>query len=120
MICITRSLHCLILHIILISFIGKKKSKSRDSVSRWAVKEAQPLRFKHAAVAADHYNCSLIGKDILKKGGNAVDSIIATHHCVEVCNLHSTGLGGGGFMMVYMKGKTPKDGKFVKRDSLIK
>ena len=76
----------------------------------WNVKEAQPHKFKHAAVAADHYNCSIIGKDILKKGGNAVDSIIAVHHCVEVCNLHSTGLGGGGFMNVYMKGKTPKDG----------
>ena len=78
------------------------------------MKEAQPYKFKHAAVAADHYNCSLVGKEILEKGGNAVDSIIAVHHCTEVCNLHSTGLGGGGFMNVYMKGKTPKDGsKFL-------
>lgn len=84
-----------------------KKPKNRDSV--WKVKDALPDKFKHAAVAADHYNCSKIGKEILKKGGNAVDSIIATHHCVEVCNLHSTGLGGGGFMLVYMKGKTPED-----------
>ncbi|XP_065069669.1 glutathione hydrolase 1 proenzyme-like [Rhopilema esculentum] len=86
-----------------------KQAKARENVNRWNVKEAQPNKFKHAAVAADHYNCSIIGKDILKRGGNAVDSIIAVHHCVEVCNLHSTGLGGGGFMNVYMKGKTPKD-----------
>eukprot|EP00794_Sanderia_malayensis_P007868 gene7868-8718_t len=92
-----------------LQLLGEKKHKTRNQISDWAIKEALPLRFKNAAVSADHYNCSIIGRDILKKGGNAVDSIIATHHCVEVCNLHSTGLGGGGFMMVYMKGKTPKD-----------
>lgn len=88
---------------------GAKKGRSKDDIKKWPVKEAQPYKFKHAAVAADHYNCSLVGKEILEKGGNAVDSIIAVHHCTEVCNLHSTGLGGGGFMNVYMKGKTPKD-----------
>ncbi len=90
--------------------LGQKKHKTRNQISEWAIKEALPFKFEHAAVAADHYNCSIIGKDILKKGGNAVDAIIAVHHCVEVCNLHSTGLGGGGFMMVYMKGETPEDG----------
>ena len=95
------------------SYLESKKLKSKDDIDKWPVKEAQPHKFKHAAVAADHYNCSLVGKQILKKGGNAVDSIIAVHHCVEVCNLHSTGLGGGGFMNVYMKGKTPKDGSSI-------
>jgi len=67
--------------------------------------KVKALRFKNAAVAADNYNCSKIGRDIFKKGGHAIDAIIATHCCVEVVNLHSTGLGGGGFLMVHDKEK---------------
>ncbi|EDO44635.1 predicted protein [Nematostella vectensis] len=57
--------------------------------------------FEHAAVAADNSRCSEIGRDVLKKQGTAVDAAIATMLCVGVINLHSTGVGGGGFMLVY-------------------
>ena len=61
------------------------------------------MHYKHAAVSSDHPLCSEIGKQILKKGGNAVDSAIAVQFCVEVVNSHSTGIGGGGFMLIYDK-----------------
>ena len=76
------------------------------------------MRFEKAAVAADNVMCSKIGRDIMKdKKGSAVDAIIATHHCVEVVNLHSTGLGGGGFMLVYEKksGEFDTHNKFVQK-----
>ena len=57
--------------------------------------------YKHAAVASDAGPCSHIGKEILQKNGSAVDSAIATILCVGVINMHSTGIGGGGFMLVY-------------------
>ncbi|XP_065055046.1 glutathione hydrolase 1 proenzyme-like [Rhopilema esculentum] len=57
--------------------------------------------FAKAAVATDHELCSNIGKDILKQHGSAVDSLIASLICVGAVNLHSTGIGGGGFMVVY-------------------
>lgn len=69
-----------------------------------AVKAKLPNKqhfYQHAAVAADNAECSKIGRNILKKGGSAVDSAIAAILCVGVINLHSTGIGGGGFMMVY-------------------
>ncbi|KAJ7387658.1 hypothetical protein OS493_000995 [Desmophyllum pertusum] len=57
--------------------------------------------YQHAAVAADNAECSKVGRNILKKGGSAVDAAIAAILCVGVINMHSTGIGGGGFMMVY-------------------
>ena len=57
--------------------------------------------YKQASVASDAGPCSHIGKNILRQNGSAVDSAIATMLCVGVINLHSTGIGGGGFMLVY-------------------
>ncbi|XP_046985166.1 glutathione hydrolase 2-like isoform X2 [Schistocerca americana] len=51
----------------------------------------------HGSVATDSIECSTIGTDILKKGGNAVDAAVAATLCLGVVNLHVTGLGGNGF-----------------------
>lgn len=55
----------------------------------------------HGSVATDSIECSTVGTDILKKGGNAVDAAVAATLCIGVVNPHVTGLGGGGFLIVY-------------------
>ena len=59
--------------------------------------------YQHAVVASDAGPCSEIGRNILQKGGTAVDSAIAALFCIGVYNMHSAGIGGGGFMVVYKK-----------------
>ncbi|KAK1125805.1 hypothetical protein K0M31_005348 [Melipona bicolor] len=55
----------------------------------------------HGAVATDYTNCSQIGSKILRKGGNAVDAAVAATICMTVVAPHKTGLGGGGYIMIY-------------------
>lgn len=44
---------------------------------------------------------NLAKREILKKGGNAVDSAITTLLCMALVLPHSLGLGGGSFITYY-------------------
>lgn len=78
------------------------------------------VRGRHGAVATEAEMCSSIGLDILKEGGKATDAAISSALCSEsdffrpripivnlmtvqqvgIVNSFSSGIGGGGFMVI--------------------
>jgi len=61
--------------------------------------------YKNGAVATDDERCSVVGANLLRKGGSAVDAAIGTLVCQGVCNNYHSGIGGGAFMVIYDKTK---------------
>ena len=59
--------------------------------------------YSRQAVATDTDKCSEIGNNILNANGSAVDAAIAAMFCLGVINMQSSGVGGGGVMLVYIR-----------------
>jgi len=99
----------ILLGVIIAVVIVVTNKNDDDDVKATTVKPTTTLKpgaarmFAKAAVASDAQKCSKIGKDILKMGGSAVDSAVATLFCTGLFNMESCGIGGGGFMNVYIR-----------------
>ncbi len=59
------------------------------------------LRSEYGIVAAQHGRAARIGADILARGGDAVDAVIATSFALGVLEPWMSGIGGGGAMVLY-------------------
>ncbi|KAI3404661.2 hypothetical protein KGF56_002557 [Candida oxycetoniae] len=66
-------------------------------------------RGSKAMIASDVPLCSTMGKDILLRGGNAADAAVTVALCIGSVNAHSSGIGGGGFILSRKGGEEEKE-----------
>ncbi len=57
---------------------------------------------QHEMVVAESAPAANAGLEILRHGGNAIDAAVATSLALGVTNAASCGIGGGGFMLIYL------------------
>ncbi|XP_031558252.1 glutathione hydrolase 1 proenzyme-like [Actinia tenebrosa] len=85
------------------NWITCKKAASNEAKVTLPKIDTSGGPYSRGAVATDAEMCSKVGVKILEKNGSAVDAAIASMLCVGVINMHSTGITGSGFMLVYKR-----------------
>ncbi|XP_061217680.1 glutathione hydrolase 7 isoform X2 [Neopsephotus bourkii] len=60
-----------------------------------------PQIFHRGAVVTDAARCTALGIEVLNTQGSSVDAAITAALCAGVVNPHTSGIGGGGVMLVH-------------------
>src|SRR3954465_4230383 len=71
------------------------------SVPAQQIPPVQAVTAQHGMVVAQEGRAALIGADVLKRGGNAVDAAVAVGFALAVTYPRAGNIGGGGFMLIH-------------------
>jgi gamma-glutamyltranspeptidase/glutathione hydrolase len=88
-----------------VASIGMAQEGRRATYAPAALESLRPVIARNGMVVAQERRGAEIGKDILARGGNAVDAAVATGFAMAVTYPRAGNLGGGGFMTIYNAGR---------------
>lgn len=87
-----------------VSVSGAQTGQSPIAGGETVVLGGRDAQGEHGVVSTGRAEATQIGVDVLKAGGNAIDAAVAIGFALGVCEQQSSGIGGGGFMMVRFAG----------------
>ncbi len=96
---------------IFLSLASLPISGQAQNINSKNYKAQKKVNCSNGAVVSAHPLASIVGLNILKKGGNAIDAAIATQLALAVVYPGAGNIGGGGFMVAHLK-----DGKNIALD----
>lgn len=86
---------------------SQQSSEAAANVLQERQQRFQPVWSARGMVAAGEPLAAQAGARLLAAGGNAVDAAVATSFALAVTLPHSTGIGGGGFLLLWLPGSSP-------------
>ena len=81
----------------------QKSAGSIDPIDPYNYAITKSLEVSNGAVVSAHPLASAVGLQILKKGGNAIDAVIAMQLALAVVYPAAGNLGGGGFLVAQLQ-----------------
>ncbi|MBP2648804.1 MAG: hypothetical protein H6Q77_2428 [Gemmatimonadetes bacterium] len=85
---------------LLLALAGAGCARDRGKTEVWRFADAAPpVTATHVMVVSDNPSSSEVGAEILRRGGNAIDAIVAVAFAQAVVNPAAGNIGGGGFLV---------------------